>query len=71
MRRLWPTGGCCGGGGDTWSEMKEYCPFTKGLLSILTGINDVNLCRPFGLGIRFSTSLSDILCLRLAVLSTA
>jgi hypothetical protein len=27
----------------TWSEMKEYCIFTKGLLSILTGINDVNL----------------------------
>jgi hypothetical protein len=52
----------------TWSKMKEYCPFTRGLLSILTGINDVNLCRPFGLGIRW---LSDILCLRLAVPSTA
>ena len=51
-----------------WSEMKEYCPFTKGLLSIPTGVNDVNLCRPFGLGIR---CLSDILCLRLAVPSTA
>jgi len=51
--------------------MKEYCLFTKGLLQILTGINDVNLCRHFGLGIRFSASLSDILCLRLAVPSTA
>jgi hypothetical protein len=47
--------------------MKDFCPFTKGLLSILTGINDVNLCRTFGLGIR---CLSDILCLRLAVTST-
>jgi len=57
--------------GSAWSEMKEYCLFTKGLLQILTGINDVNLCRHFGLGIRFSASLSDILCLRLAVPSTA
>jgi hypothetical protein len=52
---------------STWTGMKEYCPCTKSLLSILTGINDTRLCRPVGLGIRCSTPLSKILCLRLAV----
>lgn len=55
----------------TWNEMKEYFPFAKGLLSIPTCIKDLNLCRPFGFGIRFSVFLSDFLCLRLAVPSTA
>jgi hypothetical protein len=52
---------------STWTEMKEYYPYTKSLLSILTGINDINLHRPVALGIRCFTALPKILCLRLAV----
>ena len=54
----------------TWSEMKEYFLYTDGLLWILTGKNDANPCRPYGLGIRCSASLSNILCFRLAVPSS-